>query len=430
MILASARRSLLGLEPFSDRSPKELWYLQSAKRWLEALPIGNGRFGGMIFGGVDLERMALSESTAWSGAPRLDDVNPEALPNLAEIRQLLVADRYSEARKLCQRFLLAHPTSFGTNLPLPELLFSFENSGPSTAYRRSLDLDQAVARISYRSNGVLCSRECFASHPDKVIAAHCTCAPGQGVTFRASFANSVIPAKVTSERNDTLVLRGRAYEKLHSDGSQGVSLQIRIIVMSEGGQVSSTDQALEVRNARPATVLIAAATDYRGGDPDVICRQQLSQAAQKRYSQLRTDHIADHQKLYRRVSLELGTNGNPVAIQPTDVRRRALSAGANDPELVALFSNMAGISLSPDRARTYHCHLPCRGFGMMDWQAPWGGLTTSTSISIHNRITGLLKFATCPSARFRSLGLSTVSASPAVVPPSRCTARPAGFATP
>ena len=337
VMLASARRSLLGFEHFSGRSPEELWYLQPAERWLEALPIGNGRLGGMIFGGVDLERMALSESTAWSGAPGLDDVNPEALQNLAEIRKLLFAGLYGRARDLCQRSLLAHPTSFGTNLPLPELQFSFENPGPSTAYRRSLDLDQAVARVSYRSNGVLCSRECFASHPDNVIAAHFTCALGQGVSFRTAFANSVIPAEVTSERNDTLVLRGKAYEKLHSNGNQGVSLQIRISVMSEGGQVFSADQALVVRNARSATVLITAATDYGGRDPEEICRQHLSRAVQKSYFQLRTDHIADHQKLYRRVSLELGKNGNPAAIQPTDVRRRALSAGANDPNLVALF---------------------------------------------------------------------------------------------
>jgi alpha-L-fucosidase 2 len=89
--------------------------------------------GGMIFGGVNLERIALSESTAWSGAPGLDDVNPEALQNLAEIRRLLFAGHYSLARDLCQRSLLAHPTSFGTNLPLPELQFSFEKTGPSTS---------------------------------------------------------------------------------------------------------------------------------------------------------------------------------------------------------------------------------------------------------------------------------------------------------
>jgi alpha-L-fucosidase 2 len=157
LMLASARRSVLGFEHLSDRPEEELWYLHPAERWLEALPIGNGRLGGMIFGGVSLERLALSESTVWSGAPCLGDVNPKALPNLAEARQLLFEGRYSEARDLCERFLLAHPTSFGTNLPLPELQLSFENAEQSTTYRRSLDLDQAIAQVSFRRNGVLYS---------------------------------------------------------------------------------------------------------------------------------------------------------------------------------------------------------------------------------------------------------------------------------
>ena len=337
LMLASARRSVLGFEHLSDRPVEELWYLHPAERWLEALPIGNGRLGGMIFGGVNLERIALSESTAWSGAPDGSDVNREALPNLAEMRQLLFNGQYSEARDLCQRFLLAHPTSFGTNLPLPELQLSFENAGQSTAYRRSLDLDQAIARVSYRRNGGLDSREFFASHPDKVIAARFTFGARHGVHFRAAFANSVTPMEITCEGDNALILQGKAYEKLHSNGAQGVSFQIGVTVTSEDGRILAADQALEIQNAREVTVLIAVATDYGGRDPKELCEQHLSRAAQKSYAQLRTDHIADHQKLYRRVSLNLGRSGGKAALQPTDVRRKALAAGANDPEFVALF---------------------------------------------------------------------------------------------
>jgi alpha-L-fucosidase 2 len=291
----------------------------------------------MVFGGVNLERIALSESTVWSGAPGSGDVNLESLPHLAAIRQLLFAGRYAEARDLCQRYLLAHPTSFGTNLPLPELQFSFENPGPGTAYRRSLDLDQAVACVSYRRNGVLCSREFFASHPDKVIVAHFNCGPGRDLSFRAFFRDGAIPAEVTSERNNTLILRGNAYEKLHSNGSQGVSLQIRISVMTEGGQVVSADRMLEVRNARSATVLIAAATNYDGASPDDICRRHLADAEKRSYAELRMEHVNDHQALYRRVSLHLGKSHDEVTLQPTDARRKALSAGVEDPELIARF---------------------------------------------------------------------------------------------
>jgi len=337
IVLASARRYVLGLERPSDPSPEELWYLHPAERWLEALPIGNGRLGGMIFGGVSLERVALSESTVWSGAPGHGDVNPKALPNLAEIRQLLFQGGYAEARDLCQRFLLAHPTSFGTNLPLPELQFFFENAGRSTAYRRSLDLDQAIAHVSYRSNGMLLSREYFASHPDKVIVARLTGGGRRGLRFRAAFANSVTPMEVVCEGDNTLLLRGKAYERLHSNGEQGVSFQIGVRVIPEGGRVFSADQALEIRNARAMTILIAVATDYGGGDPKDLCRQHLLQASQKGYARLREDHIANYQGLYRRVSLSLGKGSNPATAQPTDVRRKTFSAGANDPEFIALF---------------------------------------------------------------------------------------------
>ena len=339
MMLVSATRSVFGVDRdrLSPPPAEELWYQQPAKRWLEALPIGNGRLGAMVFGGVDLERIALSESTAWSGAAALDDVNPEALQNLTGLRRLLFADRYAEARDLCSKYFLAHPKSFGTNLPLPEVRLSFENQGSLSAYRRSLDLDQAVAHVSYRSDGALFSRECFASHPDRVFVAHFTSTARAGVSFRAGFANGVIPAEISIEGKETLVLRGNAYEKLHSNGNQGVALQIRMRIASEGGQVSSADQALVVRNAKSVTVLIAVATNYGGGHPEGLCRDQISRAAKKDYAQLRADHIADHQRLYCLVSLDLGKSDISTVRQPTDARRRGLSLGANDPQLIALF---------------------------------------------------------------------------------------------
>jgi alpha-L-fucosidase 2 len=116
-------------------SEDELWYTRPVERWLEALPIGNGRLGGMVFGGTAKERIALSESTAWSGAPSTNDVNPNALEHLAQIRQLLFAGKYAEARDLCRKYLLGRPASFGTNLPLPELQLSFDNSEAPAKYR-------------------------------------------------------------------------------------------------------------------------------------------------------------------------------------------------------------------------------------------------------------------------------------------------------
>src|ERR1700721_2604691 len=238
LLLAAMPRSAVSPLLSPAGAQDQLWFAQPAERWLQALPVGNGRLGGMVFGGVDLERIALSESTAWSGAPSDDDVNPGALSHLAEIRHLLFTGEYSQARDLCQQYLLAHPRSFGPNLPLPTLQFSFDEAGPHTDYRRSLRLDEAVARVSFRRNGTLFSREVFASHPDGVLVARFTCAAPSRISLRAAFGDLTIPANVTTDSDGTLILRGRALEKMHSTGNEGVVVQIRARVMAEGGRVA------------------------------------------------------------------------------------------------------------------------------------------------------------------------------------------------
>jgi alpha-L-fucosidase 2 len=337
LMMAAAPRTAAAMLIAIAGSPNELWYAQPAQRWLEALPIGNGRLGGMVFGGVEQERVALSDSTAWSGAPSNRDVSPEALLHLAEIRHLLFAGEYSQARDLCQKYLLGHPTFYGTNLPLPELQFSFEKAGPHTGYRRSLNLDEAVARVSFRRDGGLFSREMFASHPDGVLVVRFTCRGASRISFRAGFGAMTIPAEVTSDGEQTLILRGHAFESMHSNGREGVALQIRVRITTEGGRAEASGQSILVRGARAVTILVAIATDYRGMNPEETCTRRLAQAAQKSYAQLRKDHIADHQSLFRRVSLHLGAVGAAADSRPTDVRRKALQAGEDDPDLVALF---------------------------------------------------------------------------------------------
>jgi len=337
LLLAATPRIAISPLLTSSVSQDQLWYAQPAERWLQALPVGNGRLGGMVFGGVDSERIALSESTAWSGAPSDHDVNPAALSHLAEIRRLLFAGEYAQARDLCKQNLLAQMKSFGTNLPLPALQFNFDDSGPHTDYIRSLDLDEAVAKVRFRRNGALFSREVFSSHPDGVLVARFTCAGPSRINLRATFGDLNIPAEITTDSNNTLILRGHAFEKMHSTGNEGVELQIRARVMAEGGHVAASGQSVQVEDANAVTVLIAVATDFRGGDPEKACTQQVARAARKSYAQLRSDHVADHRALYRRVSLQLGANSTHDDTRPTDVRRKALTSGASDPDLLALF---------------------------------------------------------------------------------------------
>ena len=320
-----------------QNADQELWYSKPAERWLEALPVGNGRLGAMVYGGVQLERIALSESTAWSGAPATGEVNPGALSHLHEIRQLFFSGKYEEAQALCGKYLPGHSKNFGTNLPLPELQLYFDGIGEAKAYRRSLNIEEAIADVSLRSDGMLFRREVFASHPDHVLAIRLTCSGPENVAFRMEFGRSILPSTVSTSGRDNLIFDGHAWERMHSTGHDGVALQIRAQVIAEGGMVTSAEQAMEVRGANAATVLVAVGTSFHGGNPEQLCMQALQGAAGKTFAQIRRTHIADYQRLYRRTAINLGETPSVTRQQPTDIRRKALENGATDPELMALF---------------------------------------------------------------------------------------------
>ncbi len=160
--------------------------------------------------------------------------------------------------------------------------------------------------------------------------------PGQ-ISFSAGFGAVTIPAEIANQGQDTLVLRGHAYEQVHSNGREGVALEIHVKVISEGGSVSASAQKLQVKNANAVTLLIAIGTSFRNGNPEEMCTRALAQAFGKSYALLRAAHITDHQALYRRMSLDLGQSDAAFRTQPTDVRRKAVEPGANDPELIAIF---------------------------------------------------------------------------------------------
>jgi len=314
----------------------ELWFSRPATRWMEALPVGNGRIGAMIYGGSSIERIDLTESTVWSGAPSDHDVNPTALANLGPIRELMFAGKYVEGAALCEQHLLGRPSSFGTHLPMAALEMKFDGDAAAQVYRRSLDLDEAVAHIDYTRNGCGVHREVFSSNPDDVLVVQQSADRPKSVSFTVSFAKLAIPGVVTLQGSDTLVLRGNAFEHLHSNGKQGVGFEARIRLQAVGGRVSAQGSTLRVDAADSATLHVAIATDFRGADPSARCSRILEQSGRKSFTQLRRAHIKDHQSLFRRVSMDLGSN--PAAeLKPTDERRKSVQAGEIDPGLSALF---------------------------------------------------------------------------------------------
>jgi alpha-L-fucosidase 2 len=314
-----------------------LWYTRPASRWFEALPIGNGRLGGMVFGGDLVERIQLSESTVWSGAPATTDVSPTAREQLPRIRELLFTGRYAEAQRLTREHLLGRPTSFGTNLPLPDVRIAFAGTTEVEDYSRRLDLDEAVVSTRYRCDGATFARQVFSSHPDRVLVARLDCDRPGRLSFELSFSPGVIPAQVSTDASG-LLLRGNAYESLHSNGRQGVEIEIDVRVVADGGSAQFAEDHVRVIGADAVTLLVAVVTSWDGGaDLHARAVETVEAASRKSFDELRTAHVADHGRLMGRVSIDLGPTTADQRSRPTDERRSLVAEGGDDPELLALF---------------------------------------------------------------------------------------------
>ncbi|HUW61622.1 MAG TPA: glycoside hydrolase family 95 protein [Candidatus Bathyarchaeia archaeon] len=331
---------LMGLQGYSaaeepSGNPLVLWYRQPASRWMESLPVGNGRLGAMVFGGVDCERIALNESTLWSGEPGVHE-NPGTQERLAEIRGALFEGRYAEAQGMCRRYVLGRRNNYGTHLPMGNLLLRFADTGNDIGeYRRELDLDQAVARVAYTVRGTRYEREILCSNVDQVLVLRMTSStPGQ-LSFEVVIDGGENPSEVRAEGTDTLVVTGHAYENKHSNGQCGVGFRGQVKLVASGGKVTASDKTLQVEHADSAILFVAINTDFGGRDPGALCQAQLDAAAKKGYDQIRDAHVADHQHLFHRVDLDLGTTD--AAALPTDQRLERLRAGRDDPQLVTTF---------------------------------------------------------------------------------------------
>ena len=318
--------------PWSDL---RLWYQQPAKEWNEALPVGNGRLAAMVFGGTNNERIQLNEDTVWAGEKR-DRINPEAAKNLAEVRRLLFAGKPKEAEILAERTLISIPKRMPPYQPLGDLLLTFPQQAAVIDYKRELDLDTAIATVTYRSGKVRHSREVFASAVDQVIVVRITADKPKSVSFSATLTRAR-DSKTTTEQPDVVIIEGEAItrsERHALERKVGVKFQGMVRVIADGGCTSISDNEVQVKNANAATLLFTAATDFRERDKSARCKQYLAAAARKTYNQLRATHIADHRRLFRRVELDL--NG-PKSTLPTDARLKRIEAGETDLDLEALY---------------------------------------------------------------------------------------------
>jgi alpha-L-fucosidase 2 len=307
-----------------------LWYLQPADEWMKALPLGNGRLGAMVYGGTQVETLALNEITMWSGAedPYQENFCGKAI--LSEIRKEFFAGRIDKGNDLSTHFLAGTPHSFGSHLPIGDLKLSFDtDSIPITDYRRSLDLRKAVADVTFQSGNTVYRREYLCSNPDKVLVVRCTANRRRSLSATLSL---VLTRKATiSTQNNELIFSGNMMQETQK---MGVSFTGKVKVVAKGGTVHNDEQTLRIVRADELLIYIDVRTDYKQPDYQELCETTIKKAAARPYDALLSDHIADYSRLFSRVELSLGKGSDTL---PTDVRWAEVKTGKDDPSLDALF---------------------------------------------------------------------------------------------
>ena len=319
-----------------------LWYGKPAQKWDEALPVGNGRLGAMVFGGPGSDRLSLNEQTVWTGGP-YDPTRPGGPEALPEIRRLVFAGKFFDAEDLFGKSMLGKPVEQMKYQPLGNLLLEFPGHAGATDYRRQLDLDTAIAGVSYRVGNVKFQREILSSPVDQVIVVRFTADKPGSISLVAKIAGVTNAKTPGDERHATetlpsgqLVLRGKTGSFLGIEGR--LRYEARACVLNEGGKRAAGKDAVSVEGADAVTLLIAAATNFKryddlGADPAARVREYLQRVEGKAFDRLRADHLREHQRLFRRVRLSLPDT--EAAARPTDQRLRDFDPRL-DPQLAAL----------------------------------------------------------------------------------------------
>jgi len=334
-----------------DAAQFKLWYDRPAVKWVEALPVGNGRLGAMVFGGTEEERIQLNEATLWSGGPR-DWNNPGAKDALRRIRKAVNDGRYESAVSISKEMMGPYSQLY---MPMGNLHLKFRLSSEVSDYYRDLDLNSAVATTKYSAGGAAFRREVFASFPDQVLVVRLTSSARGALNFDVSL-DSLLRFKVAPAGRDTIALTGKAPVSITPDysespeiavydetGVRGMNFDIRVRALSAGGTVKADAGGLHIAGADAVTLIVSAATSFngydkepgaQGVDPAALSKKYLAAAARKRYPALRGRHVKDYAGLFRRVSLDLGPSPAGAGTLPTD--QLIARFGAEDPHAVAL----------------------------------------------------------------------------------------------
>ncbi|WP_274366232.1 glycoside hydrolase family 95 protein [Paenibacillus thermotolerans] len=315
------------------RGAMELCYDSSAEEWDEALPIGNGRLGGMVYGQPVAERIQLNEDSVWYGGPR-DRNNPDALKHLPEIRRRIFEGKLKEAEQLSVLALSGLPETQRHYLPLGHLLLNFKHpTGSITNYKRVLDLEDATVRVTFEQDGCSYQREIFASYPDQAIIIRLTADQQGAISFTARLERGRwrYADRTGKIGNDTIYMRGNC------GGENGNDYCTALKASASGGTVKTVGEHLVVEQADCVTLVLTAATTFRTDDPLSECLSKGSAAAERPFNDLAERHRNDYRALFGRVSLMLGGPDEETAGMSIKQRLKRVEEGGHDPGLMALY---------------------------------------------------------------------------------------------
>ncbi|OQP40551.1 hypothetical protein A4D02_14515 [Niastella koreensis] len=354
----------------------ELWYQKPAEKWLEALPVGNGKLGGMVFGGPVQERISISEDTLWTGGPYQPavEVAPETL---ASIRKLSFEGKFAEAQELVKQ-LQGKPHRQAAYQTVGEVQLNFSDITETSDYRRSLNLQNGVAGVQFTANGTFYKHKTFASYPDHVIVTRITA--GKPIHLTITCTSLHPDKKLTIAGNNTLIMDGKNGDLVvEGDGTIPAALtwQCRVLVQIRGGVQTAVDNGIQVIGADEVLILTTAATSYVryndvSGKPDQLCAAVIKKCIAKSYDILFEAHLKDYQPLFNKVKLKL-TNLAPSNL-PTTERIKNFATG-NDPSLAALYFQYGRyLLLTSSRPGSQPANLQGRWNDSLS--ASWGGKYT------------------------------------------------------
>lgn len=361
-----------------------LWYAHPADKWENAFPVGNGRLGAMAFGRADEEQIQLNEDTYWSGGP-YSTVVKGSYKALPEIQKLIFAGEYQKAHTLFGRNLMGYPVEQQKYQALANLVIKFQSKSPPSDYRHQLDLDTAIATTAYEQDGVHYVREVFASPVDQVIVVRLSADKSGTISFTAQLRGYRNTAhsnyatdyfRMDSDGGDGLKLSGKSADYMGIEGK--LRYQVRLRALPTGGSVKTTDEELIVRNADSVTLLISAATNFVNykdvsADPNARVEAAMKAAAVKSFDSLKTAHVKEHQRLFRRADLNLPATANSQL--PTDERLKSFN-GSNDPALAALLFQFGRyLLISSSRPGTQPANL--QGIWNKDMNPMWDSKYTT-----------------------------------------------------